>query len=137
MKPTVKFDAQLCIRCKRCLVACAVENSKSKNLFEAIFEEPAPQPRLKVVLNGRVAAVTACRHCDAAICIANCPTGAMHRDTPDGPVVIDKDRCIGCGNCVLVCPYGAPRLDIAGERIDKCDLCIERVEQGLEPACVS
>lgn len=69
--------------------------------------------------------------------MAACPTDALEKNDDDGRVTVDDEVCVGCGVCVSECPYGAVRLGPDEETIIKCDLCIERVEQGQEPACVS
>ena len=141
-KPVIKFDALLCVRCKRCQVQCAVlHNSKTGNLYEAMFETPAPLTNIQIKLvGGMVASASSCRHCegDTAYCITNCPTGAIFRDEDSGLVLQDESKCIYCGNCVTVCPYGAPRLRIEKKekRLFKCDLCFDRRKEGKLPACV-
>ena len=50
--------------------------------------------------------------------------------------VVDQDLCIGCGNCVTACPYGARYRDPGARRADKCDFCRHRISRGEEPACV-
>jgi len=49
---------------------------------------------------------------------------------------LDSQRCTGCGYCSWACPYGAPQLDPANGRMTKCNFCVERIDQGLPPACV-
>ena len=58
--------------------------------------------------------------------------------TPDGPVVYDADKCIGCRYCMLACPFHIPRYEWeeAVPFVRKCDMCFERQEDGLVPACV-
>ncbi len=74
-----------------------------------------------------------CQHCDEAPCIQACLTGALARDPLSSLVTVDKERCIGCGTCLLVCPLGVMRLDTGQNKMVKCDLC-----QGEEiPACVA
>ena len=142
MKPTILFDARLCVRCKRCQIECAVNrNSKSGNLYEAIFETPAPQSNIQMKARGNVVAASNCRHCegDEAYCIANCPTGALFRDSETNLVLQDEEKCIYCGNCVVVCPYGAPRVKVEKKqkRFFKCDLCHDRLKDGEQPYCVA
>lgn len=76
-----------------------------------------------------------CNQCDNPPCVQVCPVGATYQ-TADGVVLIDRDWCIGCGYCIMSCPYGAryfhPDLKVA----DKCNFCYHRVSQGLKPACV-
>lgn len=141
---TVFVQPERCVGCKQCEVACAVEHSKSKNLFVAVFEEPRPRPRIHVgpgiYLNSSFP--NKCRHCDPAPCMAVCPTGAIKR-TPDGEIVlIDGEKCITCAMCAMVCPFDVIRYYPSAETLKgklvalKCDHCQERQERGLEPACV-
>ncbi|RKS87580.1 anaerobic dimethyl sulfoxide reductase subunit B (iron-sulfur subunit) [Orbus hercynius] len=77
-----------------------------------------------------------CNHCDEPTCVHGCPTGAMHKRTEDGLVVVNQDVCIGCRYCEMRCPYGAPQFDHQKRVMSKCDGCYERVSEGLKPVCV-
>jgi carbon-monoxide dehydrogenase iron sulfur subunit len=77
-----------------------------------------------------------CRHCEDAPCVTVCPTAAIHRHQVNDPVLIDKERCIGCKFCLAVCPFGVIDITRDGKAVVKCDLCIERTKAGEEPACV-
>ena len=66
-----------------------------------------------------------------------CPTEAIHRVCDTGPVLLNREQCIGCKFCILVCPFGVIDLSRDGKAVVKCDLCIERTEAGEEPACVA
>ncbi len=76
-----------------------------------------------------------CNHCDDPVCQQVCPSGAMRKQA-DGFVVLDSDRCIGCGSCSFACPYKAPSLSCDRHVMRKCDGCRARVVAGLEPICV-
>lgn len=142
---TVFVHPERCIGCKQCESACAVAHSQTKNLFLAVFESPAPKPRIHaeqgLVMN--TAFPNKCRHCNPAPCMAVCPSAAIQRsaDYPD-IVVIDAHKCISCGMCAMVCPFDVITyypLAAAPERQSvavKCDHCIERQREGLVPACV-
>ena len=54
-----------------------------------------------------------------------------------GAVVVNIDKCIGCGSCVMVCPFGILRLSENTGKVVKCDMCIDRIEKGEEPICVA
>ena len=101
---------------------------------------------------------TVCMQCRDAYCVQVCPTGALSRERESGVVSYDQDKCIGCRYCIMACPYGArtklvqiqpyysgngftPVEEVAsgGHQIGvvgKCDFCADRLEEGLEPACV-
>lgn len=136
MKGRVHVNVERCVTCKRCVLACAVEHSVSKELLAAAAEVPAPRARVTLTPIQQGAFVpTECRHCDAAACVAACPTGALFKGGSDGPVLLDIDRCVGCASCMVACPYGVVRHD-GDKLIYKCDLCIERLAQERIPACV-
>jgi Fe-S-cluster-containing dehydrogenase component len=64
-----------------------------------------------------------------------CPKAAISRNTDLGVVVVNEDLCIGCHACAMVCPFGAPRF-YPGEKMRKCNFCVDRITHGMEPACV-
>jgi len=78
-----------------------------------------------------------CFHCEEPWCVAACPTGAMQRRAKDGIVFVEQDLCIGCKSCITACPWGVPQWNPETGKAVKCDYCMDRVDQGLEPACVS
>lgn len=136
MGKTIVVNVEKCLACKSCEIACALAHSKSKVLEEAVAESPKPQQMVTVEAAGEYGVPIQCRHCENAPCIPVCPTKAIHRPSPDGPVLIDKDRCIGCKFCLMVCPFGVINISAGGTAVLKCDLCIERTRMGEQPACV-
>ncbi len=141
---TVFVNPERCIGCKQCEVACAVEHSQSKDLYQAVFETPKPRPRIHVApgLYLNTSFPNKCRHCDPAPCMAVCPTGAISRDADLDIVLVDSHKCITCAMCAMVCPfdvltfYRAPTLELHKPTALKCDHCIERQRRGESPACV-
>lgn len=126
------IDFERCQGCKSCELACAVEHSKSKNLFAAITETLSPKKRLFVESGeGKIFPVQ-CRHCEKAPCVAVCVSGALNRDESKEIVSHNKERCIKCSMCVMVCPFGVILKDLESKAIIKCDRCPDREE----PACV-
>ncbi len=107
------------------------------------YMDPALRERPTVVL---------CNHCENPPCVRVCPTQATFK-RPDGLVVMDEHRCIGCRYCVTGCPYGSrsfnwenPRPHIAAENpdyptrtkgvVEKCTFCAERLAVGEKPLCI-
>jgi len=135
MKGMLVVRAHRCLGCKACEIACAVEHSNSKNLYEAIHESPSPSPRVDVAVGETFVAPLQCRQCEDAPCITICPTNALRRADKESPVVIEQDLCIGCKWCILACPFGVITLDDKSNTIIKCDQCFDRLQRGELPAC--
>lgn len=121
--------------CGLCEVYCVTAHSKSKDVLLAHkHETPRATARCTVEREGAVSFALQCRHCDRALCIEACMTGAMHRDPATGAVDHEVDRCVGCYMCVMACPNGAIAIDRERDKsVAKCDLCVEVGE----PACVA
>ena len=78
----------------------------------------------------------ACQHCEDAPCIKACPCGALHKGS-GGSVQVNYDKCSGHASCKDACPYGAIYIDPVANQAVKCHNCTHRVDEGMEPACVS
>ncbi len=77
-----------------------------------------------------------CHHCEDPFCVTVCPASAMiKRD--DGIVYIDQEKCIGCMSCAKACPWTIPQHNPLTNKAIKCDYCMDRVDEGLKPSCVS
>ena len=128
-------DIRRCVGCKSCELACAIEHSGSKNLTKAIEESPRPQKRLKTEsTNGSVISLH-CQHCEDAPCVTACMSGALSKDNKTGATMHNKDKCVGCWMCVMVCPFGAIVKGIDEKIAFKCDLCPDRDDYACVVAC--
>ena len=135
MDKAIYLDIDLCVGCGACAVACMDQNNiypeKDQPAFRRIYrieEGEFPDASIQYI-------PAACMHCEDSPCLVGCPTGAITKDEKTRAVMVDKELCIGCHSCALACPFGVPRYDPDG-KMQKCNLCIERVEANLEPACV-
>lgn len=161
------MDLRRCIGCRACTVACKSENRVSLGRFRAVIQEKT----MGTFPNTKKAFLPLmCNHCEGnkedgvPPCVKACPefpgeravfktpdgksiryrSGATYK-RPDGMILIDKEKCIGCGKCIDACPYGVRSFDPfvkAGgdptkQAADKCDMCAHRVDNGIEPSCVN
>ena len=140
-------DLTRCIGCKSCINACSLANGVSEGLWRKLDELETPQPPDRQRLFG----TRSCMHCEEPPCKMVCPTGATFQRT-DGIVEIDYEKCVGCGYCILACPYDArvifryrhcfeadTLLTPKSERkanenregvCTKCHFCANRIEEG-------
>ncbi len=128
-----RVDADKCIKCWACEVACKAWNGISAGGIA--------RRKVHEVCEGTFPNVTryftslTCQHCAEPACARVCPAGAISKREEDGIVVVDKTRCIGCHYCFMACPFGIPQYTDAG--MDKCDCCLGcGVEPGETPHCV-
>lgn len=128
------FTADNCIGCHACEAACSEKNNLPPHLsFRAVgFVEGGSYPDFN-----RINISMACNHCDDPVCLKGCPTRAYTKFAEYGAVLQDPDICFGCGYCTWVCPYNAPQLDPIEGQVQKCNMCVDRLEVGLKPACVA
>ncbi|HAJ92035.1 MAG TPA: aspartate carbamoyltransferase, partial [Gammaproteobacteria bacterium] len=128
------FNADNCIACHACEAACSEKNDLPAHIaFRAVgYVEGGSYPAYQ-----RMNISMACNHCDDPVCLKGCPTRAYTKFAEYGAVLQDPDICFGCGYCTWVCPYNAPQLDTAAGHVSKCNMCVDRLEAGLKPACAS
>lgn len=136
-------DVSRCTGCRTCAVACKDAHNLPVGLnLRRVLEEVSGswrQDRMTGAWHQDVRAwyvSIACNHCENPACVKVCPTKAHYKRAEDGLVVIDRDKCIGCGMCAQACPYGAPQLDEKARKMMKCDGCLDRLEKGGAPICV-
>jgi formate dehydrogenase iron-sulfur subunit len=146
-------DTTVCIGCKACEVACKEWNQlpstnggvntlsgdsyDNTRRLDGIhwrhvrFIEQFPEDRA----NGRWLLMSdVCKHCVQAGCLEVCPTGAIIRTEFD-TVVIQSNTCNGCRACIAACPFGVIDVNPVSNTAQKCTLCYDRLQNGLEPAC--
>ena len=128
------FNADNCISCHACEAACSEKNDLPAHIaFRSVgYVEGGTYPAY-----ARMNISMACNHCDDPVCLKGCPTRAYTKFAEYGAVLQDPDICFGCGYCTWVCPYNAPQLDVQAGHVSKCNMCVDRLEAGLKPACAA
>ena len=131
------FDQERCIGCEACTVACKNENEGSGYWIQVetqnVSQKDIPAgkfPNLEMKFLPRL-----CNHCSNPPCVEVCPNDALVK-REDGPVVLHEDLCDGCQACNNACPYNIIIYNEEKNVSEKCNLCVHRIDQGLEPFCV-
>jgi formate dehydrogenase iron-sulfur subunit len=150
----VLVDMTRCIGCCRCEQSCAITNnlhvpqvvSSDKNTFDK--KRKLDTQAFTVVnrysndqrMSEPVYRKSQCMHCDEPACVSACLTGAFKK-TPEGPVIWDETRCIGCRYCMNACPFYVPAYEYGSAlkpKIQKCFMCYhQRIVKGQIPACIN
>lgn len=158
MKLGMVIDLGRCVGCTTCVVACKMQNNVPMGMtWTRVISEEAEEidgvtgeyPHVS-----RTFLPIACQHCENAPCVKACPVGATYK-AEDGRVLINYDLCIGCRYCMAACPYNARMFNWLkatrepdfnyGDKdvplrkvgiVEKCTMCKERTDKGLEPICV-
>jgi molybdopterin-containing oxidoreductase family iron-sulfur binding subunit len=155
MRYGMVIDLQKCTGCNSCTVACRAEKGTPAGVhFHKVMKyEVGKYPNAKMKF-----LPMPCMHCQDPPCLKVCPTGATYIH-PDGLVLLDEKICIGCRACMVACPYesrqflweirnyypGSPptpyekikQKGFEKGTVVKCNFCLQRLEEGKEPACVA
>ena len=143
------IDPSKCIGCRACQVACKQWNQlpAEDTKFTGTYENPpmlSPITWTRIAFNEREAdggikwnlTKLGCMHCTDAACMQSCPAGAIYH-TDYGTVAIDTQKCIGCNYCAANCPFNAISFDRKTNVAKKCTFCVDRIANGLKPACAN
>jgi tetrathionate reductase subunit B len=152
------IDIEKCIGCGICVRACKAENHvpldpeyfrtwverylvSAEDLEHPVVESPNggfdgfPEVASADAMSKTFFVPKLCNHCTNSPCVQACPVGATF-DSPDGVVLVDTQRCLGCRYCVQACPYGCRFINPRTQTAEKCSLCYHRITKGLKAACV-
>ena len=126
-------DTENCIGCHACEVTCKQEHSiPAGPRWIRVFQDGPKEIDGKMQLRY---IARYCTHCSRPPCKDACPVEAISK-RDDGIVLIDEGLCIGCKECIEACPLGVMQFNNEQGVAQKCDLCVERIDLGLQPACV-
>ena len=127
------FDMTKCIGCKCCVVACNEQNGNPAAInWRRVGEiEGGHYPYTQ-----RHHLSMGCNHCLEPSCLIGCPVEAYTKDPVTGVVIHSADTCIGCQYCTWNCSYGVPQYNAERGVVGKCDMCHNRLSDGMAPACV-
>ena len=122
MQKVLVTDSEKCTGCRLCELWCSFNKTKTSS--------PA-RSRVRVIKWEKEAIIipTMCQHCQDPPCMLACPVSAISKDEETGIVNLNTKLCIGCKQCIMICPFGAPAIDPVTNEIFICDLC------GGEPVC--
>jgi Fe-S-cluster-containing hydrogenase component 2 len=121
----VSSDPDKCVGCCVCEYACSFEKEKAFNPIKSRIRAVRLAPIINMALT--------CRLCEDAPCVSACPRDALTQSNETGVIMVDEDKCNGCGWCIEACDFGSICLDPEKKVVRMCDLCAAR-EGG--PACV-
>jgi tetrathionate reductase subunit B len=155
-------DIQKCVGCGFCVRACKLENEipydapVTRTWVERYVVTEDGRSHIDTPMGGRDGYTTSkirgqdidpqsitkafflpklCNQCDNPPCVQVCPVGATYQ-TRDGVVLVDRTWCIGCGYCIMACPYGVRFFHPVYRTAEKCTFCYHRITKGMETACV-
>ncbi|QXB22885.1 formate dehydrogenase subunit beta [Lelliottia amnigena] len=143
------IDVSTCIGCKGCQVACSEWNDirDEVGVCEGVYDNPMDLTAKswtvmrfsETTQNNKLEWLIrkdGCMHCADPGCLKACPSAGAIIQYVNGIVDFQSEHCIGCGYCIVGCPFNIPRLNPDDNRVYKCTLCVDRVTVGQEPACV-
>jgi molybdopterin-containing oxidoreductase family iron-sulfur binding subunit len=145
----ILIDTDKCAKdCDACVTACNEENGLTSIHGEKTDAQWIRKVGLRDKATDRVVSLPLmCQHCEKPPCVDVCPTGASFKRA-DGIVLVDKHICIGCRYCMMACPYKArsfiheelldqkPHAPRGKGTVESCTMCVHRVDDGDNPACV-
>jgi len=136
MPAAILTDLTKCIGCEACVWACKEINDLPREDGARALSATTWTTIDRI---GDVPVRRQCMHCLEPSCVSVCPVAALYK-TPEGPVVYDESKCMGCRYCMIGCPFGVPKYewDKAVPRVQKCIMCYEKsVAGGGAPACTT
>ena len=135
------IDLERCTGCKSCEAACKQTNALGPHSYRnrVMWFDEQEMPSTQDTLPRLDFLTVTCQQCERPACLRACPVypKAIDKDLFTGVVSINENRCTGCGECALSCPYGAIGYNADKHHAVKCDLCADRRVKGADPACAA
>ncbi|MFW5489765.1 MAG: 4Fe-4S dicluster domain-containing protein [Desulfovibrio sp.] len=131
----IKLDKKRCIGCHACEVHCKLKNSvpvgvQYNKIISSGLVDKDGKPHIAFKYQP-------CMHCKKPQCVDACPNQAIYIREPDKLVLVRTELCDACGQCIEACPWSVPVIRPDTGKMAKCDFCVDRVDAGLDPACVT
>lgn len=123
------IDVNKCIYCKSCTFACWNENETNNVRRRKVVKIKQSHSHDDIHFS------TSCNHCETPACMTVCPQNCIKK-LKNGIVILDKNKCDGCGKCASVCPFQAITIDTSSKKADKCDMCYSRLQKNEQPICI-
>jgi len=144
------YDASKCTACRGCQLACKQWNGlkAGQTQHTGTYQNPPTlQPNTYMIIHFQdyvapegdtrwLFRKEACMHCTTAGCVTVCPSGALYYNKEFKTVGMNREKCIGCKECIAACPFDVPKFDAKTEKVYKCDMCESRISNKMTPACV-
>jgi formate dehydrogenase iron-sulfur subunit len=137
-------DTTRCIGCEECVAACKKSNNTGEDKpwrWQKDISDLSASRWTTIIRKPEGNYIRQhCRHCVESACASACLVGALQK-TPEGAVIYDSSKCMGCRYCMMACPYGLPRYSWSSNvpYIQKCILCYDKIKSGelKQPACTA
>jgi len=121
----IVVDPNLCTGCETCETLCSLVPDGEFNPINTRIHRVRIEPVFNIAL--------ACQKCEDAPCIRSCPEKALEKDELSGSILVDDDKCNGCGYCVRACDFGVMTMHITTQKALVCDLCDNMKEEFIDP----
>lgn len=135
MHQFIIVDPNLCTGCETCESICSFVHDGEFNPINTRIHRVRIEPVFNIAL--------ACQKCEDAPCVRACPEKALEMDEETGSIIVDNDKCNGCGFCIRACDFGVLSLHIESQKALICDLCEGMKEEYIdeesgikEPQCI-
>lgn len=122
-----------CLGCRSCEFSCKNTHGHEDSFRRKIHSIESESDKNRHIFHHFS---MACNHCENPACMAICPESCIKKK-PNGIVIVEKEKCNGCGICVSACPFNAIKINPFTRKADKCDMCYDRQRLGKSPTCIS